>query len=112
MEKNISGMVWGDANTCFHELFLYSIWVIKLQVRIINIGRRKTDNACHPWIKCRVHGLSFNATVKWSGLKEYINRNMKGRKAAPNTLSQKAELRLALMLSACMDISKLTGDYS
>src|SRR6218665_71764 len=55
-EKKILPVDNGDAKTCFHVLFLYSICGIKLQVSITNIGNKKTEKLCHPSMKCVRHG--------------------------------------------------------
>jgi hypothetical protein len=56
LEKKILPSDWGDANTCFHALFLYSIWGIRLQIRMMNIGNKKEEKACQPCPKWIAHG--------------------------------------------------------
>jgi len=110
LAKNISAIVWGEEKTCFQQLFLYSIWVMRLHISIINMGNKNADKTFHPWIKCIRQGSDFRAGIKCSGLKVYVRRKINGINAAPSKLSQKAELRFALMASERIEIARLTDD--
>src|SRR5688572_11438234 len=48
LEKKILPTDCGEAKTCFQVLFLNSIWGIRLQINITNIGNRKAAKACQP----------------------------------------------------------------
>ena len=106
LEKKIFPTDCGEANTCFHVLFLYSIWGIRLQIRITNIGNKNAAKACHPCVKCNSHGLTWNLS-EFFGSTTYIRKKMRGITADPIKLNQNEALRFVLINSALVDIIKL-----
>jgi hypothetical protein len=97
---------WGEAKTCFHVLFLYSSWGIRLQIKITNIGSKKAAKACQPCVKCNSHGLSWNLS-EFLGSMTYIRKKIRGITADPIKLNQNEALRFVLINSAFVDIIKL-----
>ena len=108
LEKKIFPTDCGEANTCFHVLFLYSIWGIRLQINITNMGNKNAANACQPCVKCNSHGFTWYLSA-FFGSKTYIRKKIKGITPDPIRLNQKEALLLVLINSDLVDIIKLIG---
>jgi hypothetical protein len=109
-EKKIFASDWGDANTCFHALFLTSICGSKVEMSIIYIGKANALKNSQPRRNIFFHGSvekPFSASSP--GLKAKMQKNMTGTNAAPRILNQKDDVRFIFKISACVDIIKLIG---
>src|SRR6478735_3145794 len=107
LEKKMVAVDCGAANTCFQVLFLNSICGMRLQIRMMYMGNKKTLSACQPHIKCTFHGACFNWLIEPSGLKKYTRKNSVGIKPAPSTVSHTEAVRLVFNTSARVAITKL-----
>src|ERR1041385_6739713 len=85
LEKKIFPIDCGEAKTCFHVLFLYSICTIMLQTIITNNGNKKAENACHAVPKRPCHGCDAKSGFLKNSFEFRIitNVKMKGINPAP-----------------------------
>jgi hypothetical protein len=106
-EKKIFPMDCGEAKTCFHVLFLYSICTIMLQTIITHSGNKKIKNDCHAIPKRACHGFEAKSgSLRNSfGFRIITNVKMAGINPAPRMHIHKAALRFAFIISVLNDIA-------
>jgi hypothetical protein len=80
--KNTLTFVCGDANICFHVLFLYSICGSSVQISITNNGKSAVLFIPDSILKRAFSGSFSDASISFSSIKTF-DRNMTGPTAAP-----------------------------